>query len=170
MREGAEKSRALWDEDALVDEGGVIKEEQELLENEKELAKLPESEMNSSVLQSQDSILLRRLTDRPADEQGVTEAVNPADLQNGGQDDISDIRDHEIESHYADDIASDTFDESDYLDYADYDDQLDGEDSEGLELEEGSAGPAFEYQEFVSLDPVKVQRFCPVSSLHDLKL
>ena len=159
MREGAEKSRALGDEDALVDEGGVIKEGQELLENEKELAKLPESEKNSSVLQSQDSILLRRLTNRPADEQGVTEAVNPADLQNGGQDDISDIRDHEIESHYADDIASDTFDESDYLDYADYDDQLDGEDSEGLELEEGSAGPAFEYQEFVSLDPVKVQRF-----------
>ena len=162
MREGAEKSRALGDE------GGVIKEEQELLE--KELANLPESEKNSSVLQSQDSILLRRLTDRPADEQGVTEAVNPADLQNGGQDDISDIWDHEIESQHADDIPSDTFDESDYLDYADYDDQLDEEDSEGLELEEGSAGPAFEYQEFVSLDPVKVQRFCPVSSLHDLKL
>ena len=159
MREGAEKSRVLGDEDALVDEGGVIKEEQEPLEGENELANLPESEKNSSVLQSQDSILLRRLTDRPADEQGVTEAVNPADLQNGGQDDISDIWDHEIESQHADDIPSDTFDESDYLDYADYDDQLDGEDSEGLELEEGSAGPAFEYQEFVSLDPVKVQRF-----------
>jgi len=153
VREGAEKSRALGDEDALVDEGGVIKEEQEPLEGENELANLPESEKNSSVLQSQDSILLRRLTDRPADEQGVTEAVNPADLQNGGQDDISDIWDHEIESQHADDIPSDTFDESDYLDYADYDDQLDEEDSVGLELEEGSAGPAFEYQEFVSLDP-----------------
>ena len=104
MREGAEKSRALGDEDALVDEGGVIKEEQEPLEGENELANLLESEKNSSVLQSQDSILLRRLTDRPADEQGVTEAVNPADLQNGGQDDISDIWDHEIESQHANDI------------------------------------------------------------------
>ena len=122
------------------------------------------------VLQPEDSILLRSLTGRPALGQGVTEAVNLGDEEGGslgGDGDIGDpsLNDKtngvvndilgEVWNTQEEDLVDEGHDMGEYLDYEAYDDH-ELEESEGFLLQEGAAGPVIEYQEFVSLDPVKV--------------
>ena len=117
------------------------------------------------VLQPEDSILLRSLTGRPDIGHSVTQAVNLGDEEEeeglGGDGDIEEPS-LETDDGHVKDILGEAWnlqeenldDEGDYLDYDAYDEEL--EPSQGFVPEEGSAGPVMEYQEFVSLNPVKV--------------
>ena len=117
------------------------------------------------VLQPEDSILLRSLTGRPDNGHGVTQAVNLGDEEEeeglGGDGDIEEPSLETDDGHLKDILGGawnlqeeNLDDEGDYLDYDAYDEEL--EPSQGFVPEEGSAGPVIEYQEFVSLNPVKV--------------
>ena len=117
------------------------------------------------VLQPEDSILLRSLTGRPDIGHGVTQAVNLGDEEEedglGGDGDIEEPSLETDDSHVKDTLGEawnlqeeNLVDEGDYLDYDAYDEEL--EPSPGFVPEEGSAGPVIDYQEFVSLNPVKV--------------
>ena len=143
------------------DEGGDLEGEQK--------EELGNSEVLRVELQPEDSILIRSL--RPALDQGVTQAVNLGGDEEedglGGDGDIEEPSlDDKTDAHVEDSLGEvwnlqeenlgdeSHDDEGDYLDYGVYDEEL--EPVEGFVPEEGSAGPVIEYQEFVSLNPVKV--------------
>ena len=158
-------------------EGGDLEEKEELDLGEKE--ELDDSEMlRVKQLQPEDSILMRSLTGRHAlGTLGVTQAVNlggdreeeeglggDGDIEEPSLDDTTDahVKDMpgEVWNLQEEDLADD---EGDYLDYELYDEEIGVYDEDELEEpvegflpEEGSAGPVIEYQEFVSLNPVKV--------------
>jgi len=150
-REGARPGRE-------EDEGGDLEREQE--------EELDNSEVLRVQLQPEDSILMRSLTGRPAPGQGVTQAVNlggdeeeeglggDGDIEEPSLDDKTDAHVKDIHGEVWNLQEEDLGDEGDYLDYGVYDEDL--EPVEGFVPEEGSAGPVIEYQEFVSLNPVKV--------------
>jgi len=170
VRPGRKESEILEEDEALVDSGGHLEREQKMEEEEE----LDNSEVLRVQLQPEDSILLRSLTGRPpTSSQGVTQAVNlggdeeEEGLLGGGSDIEEPSLDEKTETGHVkdilgegwnlqeEDLADESHDEGDYLDYGVYDKEL--ESVKGfLVPEEGSAGPVIEYQEFVSLNPVKV--------------
>ena len=149
-REGARPGRE-------EDEGGDLERGQE--------EELDNSEVLRVQLQPEDSILMRSLTGRPAPGQGVTQAVNlggdeeeeglvgDGDIEEPSLDDKTDAHVKDIHGEVWNLQEEDLGDEGDYLDYGVYDEV---EPVEGFVPDEGSAGPVIEYQEFVSLNPVKV--------------
>ena len=170
MRPERKESEILEEDEALPGVGGGH------LERDQEEEEVDNSEVLRVQLQPEDSILLRSLTDRPpAPGKGVTQAVNlggggeeeegviggDGDIEEaslGAKSETGHVKDilGEVWSSQEEDLVDESHDEGDYLDYGVYDEELEPEEGGFQVPEEGSAGPVIEYQEFVSLNPVKV--------------